>query len=91
MARLSGVKEFQRDVASALTKSVAAICGAVGTQPIPLADFPILTRLQAAMVAGIMHISGARNEHEASLPNGSAHSARISGSPSSCAKARVPR
>ena len=58
MARLSGVKEIQRDVASALTKSVAAICGAVGTQPIPLADFPILTTLQAAMVAGIMHISG---------------------------------
>ena len=39
-------------------KSVSAICGAVGAQPIPLADFPILTALQAGMVAGIMHISG---------------------------------
>jgi uncharacterized protein (DUF697 family) len=39
-------------------KSVTAICAAVGTQPIPLADFPILTSLQATMVAAIMHISG---------------------------------
>ena len=37
---------------------MSAICGAVGTQPIPLADFPILTTLQSSMVAGIMHISG---------------------------------
>ncbi len=58
MARLSGVQELQMEVAAALIKSVATICGAVGTQPIPLADFPILTTLQAAMVAGIMHISG---------------------------------
>ena len=30
----------------------------MGAQPIPLADFPILTSLQATKVAGIMHISG---------------------------------
>jgi uncharacterized protein (DUF697 family) len=58
MARLSGVRELQLEIAGALVKSTAAICGAVGTQPIPLADFPILTALQAFMVAGIMHISG---------------------------------
>lgn len=58
MARLSGVKELQLEIAGAIVKSTAAICGAVGAQPIPLADFPILTALQGFMVAGIMHISG---------------------------------
>ena len=37
---------------------MTAICAAIGAQPIPLADFPILTSLQATMVAAIMHISG---------------------------------
>jgi uncharacterized protein (DUF697 family) len=41
-----------------VVKSVTAICAAIGAQPIPLADFPILTSLQATMVASIMHISG---------------------------------
>jgi uncharacterized protein (DUF697 family) len=58
LARLSGVREIQRETAQGLVKSVSAICGAIGAQPIPLADFPILTSLQAGMVAGIMHISG---------------------------------
>jgi uncharacterized protein (DUF697 family) len=58
MARLSGVKEVQREIAQVVIKSMTAITGAVGTQPIPLADFPVLTSLQVAMVAGIMHISG---------------------------------
>src|SRR4051794_8194516 len=58
MARLSGVKELQLEIGGALVKSTAAVCGAIGAQPIPLADFPILTALQAFMVAGIMHISG---------------------------------
>ncbi len=58
LARLSGNRALQRQIAQVLVKSVTAICGAIGTQPIPLADFPILTSLQATMVAGIMHISG---------------------------------
>src|SRR5258707_13290545 len=35
-----------------------AICVAVGAQTIPLADFPVLTTIQFAMVAGVMHIGG---------------------------------
>jgi uncharacterized protein (DUF697 family) len=58
MARLAGIREIQRECAKVAIKSIAAICGAIGAQPIPLADLPILTSLQAAMVAGIMHISG---------------------------------
>ena len=57
-ARLSGDRELQKQLARTVVKSVTAICGAIGTQPIPLADFPILTSLQASMVAAIMHISG---------------------------------
>ena len=58
MARLSGNRGLQKQIAQVLIKSVTAICAAIGAQPIPLADFPILTSLQATMVAGIMHISG---------------------------------
>src|SRR5207245_4772969 len=39
-------------------KSTTAICTAIGAQPIPLADLPILTSLQVMMVSGIMHVSG---------------------------------
>ncbi|HEX8295982.1 MAG TPA: hypothetical protein VF593_06750 [Chthoniobacteraceae bacterium] len=58
MARLSGNVALQKQIASVVIKSVTAICAAIGTQPIPLADFPILMSLQASMVTGIMHISG---------------------------------
>jgi uncharacterized protein (DUF697 family) len=58
MARLFGAKDLQRELAMRLVRSVTAICAAVGAQPIPLADFPVLTTLQFAMVAGVMHIGG---------------------------------
>ena len=57
-ARFSGDKATQREIATALTRSITAICAAVGTQPIPLADFPILTSLEVLMIAGIIHVSG---------------------------------
>ncbi len=58
MARISGVRSVQNRIAKALIQSTTAICTAVGTQPIPLADFPILLSLQAALVAAIMYVSG---------------------------------
>jgi len=58
MARLSGNRALQKQIAQVVIKSVTAISAAIGAQPIPLADFPILTSLQATMVASIMHISG---------------------------------
>jgi uncharacterized protein (DUF697 family) len=58
MARLSRNRELQRQIAGVLIKSVTAISGAIGAQPIPLADFPILTSLHGTMVASIAHISG---------------------------------
>lgn len=57
-ARVSGEPSAQIEIAAMLTRSTTAICTAIGAQPIPLADFPILTSLQAAMVAGIIHATG---------------------------------
>ena len=58
MIRISRDREAQHHVAQMLIKSTTAICTAIGAQPIPLADLPILTSLQVAMVSGIMYISG---------------------------------
>jgi uncharacterized protein (DUF697 family) len=58
MLRISKDRAAQIEVAQVLVKSTTAVCAAIGAQPIPLADLPILTTLQLAMVAGIMHLSG---------------------------------
>lgn len=58
MARLSGAREAQAKIAQTLVKSISAISGALGAQPIPLADLPFLLTFQVAMVAGIIYISG---------------------------------
>jgi uncharacterized protein (DUF697 family) len=56
--RISRDREAQREVAQLLVKSTTAVCTAVGAQPIPLADLPILTSLQLMMVSAIMYVSG---------------------------------
>lgn len=58
MVRIGGDRQAQTEIAELLVKSTTAICTAVGAQPIPLADLPILTTLQLVMVSGIMYISG---------------------------------
>jgi uncharacterized protein (DUF697 family) len=58
MIRISHDRESQREIAQILVKSTSAICTAIGAQPIPLADLPILTTLQLVMVSGIMYLSG---------------------------------
>ena len=58
MIRISRDRHVQFHVAQMLIKSTTAICAAIGAQPIPLADMPVLTALQALMVSGIMYISG---------------------------------
>lgn len=58
MARLCGVRDVQLKIAQTLIKAVTAICATIGLQPIPFADYPILTGLQVMMISGIMHISG---------------------------------
>lgn len=58
MVRIIGDPALQNEIAQLLIKSTAAICAAIGAQPIPLADLPVLTSLQLVMVSAIMHISG---------------------------------
>jgi uncharacterized protein (DUF697 family) len=58
MTRISGNREAQHEIAQLLVKSTSAICTAIGAQPIPMADLPILTTLQLVMVSGIMYLSG---------------------------------
>ena len=58
MIRISRDREAQHEIAHVLVKSTTAICAAIGAQPIPLADLPILTTLQLVMVSGIMYLSG---------------------------------
>src|SRR5436190_14196490 len=58
MIRISRDRHAQLHVAQMLIESTTAICAAIGAQPIPLADMPILTSLQVLMVSGIMYISG---------------------------------
>ncbi len=58
MIRISRDRAAQTEIAQVLVKSTTAICAAIGAQPIPLADLPILTTLQLMMVSGIMYLSG---------------------------------
>ena len=58
MIRISRDREGQREVAQLLVKSTTAVCTAIGAQPIPLADLPVLTSLQLMMVSGIMYVGG---------------------------------
>jgi uncharacterized protein (DUF697 family) len=58
MIRISRDREAQREVAQLLIKSTTAVCTAIGAQPIPLADLPLLTSLQLMMVSGVMYVSG---------------------------------
>lgn len=57
-AQASGDPSAQREIATFITRSATAICTAIGAQPIPLADFPILTSLQLLMVSGIIQATG---------------------------------
>ena len=57
-ARKSPDKVAKLAVTKKIVTTCAAVCTTVGVEPIPLADFPILTSLQISMVAAIIHISG---------------------------------
>jgi uncharacterized protein (DUF697 family) len=66
MIRISRDREAQREVAQLLVKSTTAVSAAIGAQPIPLADLPILTSLQLTMISGIMYVSGRERSLRAS-------------------------
>jgi uncharacterized protein (DUF697 family) len=57
-ARRSTDQAVKLEAADRLVKTASAICTTVGIEPIPLADFPILTSIQVLMVSGIIYVSG---------------------------------
>lgn len=57
-ARESGDRVVRLEMARKLVKSSSALSAAIGTQPLPLADFPFLTTAQMLMIGGIIYISG---------------------------------
>jgi len=57
-ARLSPDPAVKHQAATSVINACVTLCTAIGTEPIPLADFPILTSLQVSMVAAIIYISG---------------------------------
>lgn len=57
-ARKSPDKEVKMAVVKKITTICTAACTTVAVEPIPLADFPILTALQVTMVGSIMRVSG---------------------------------
>jgi uncharacterized protein (DUF697 family) len=57
-ARKSEDKGAKLAVTKKIVATCTAACTTVGVEPIPLADFPILTTLQVVMVASIMRVSG---------------------------------
>jgi uncharacterized protein len=77
MIRISRDREAQREVAQLLVKSTTAVCTAIGAQPIPLADLPILTSLQLTMISGIMYVSGRERSLRASAEFAAALGANV--------------
>lgn len=60
LARISRVKSVQRKLARTITAAAVALAGAAGSQPIPVADMPVITGIQAGMIIGIGYVSGRR-------------------------------
>lgn len=60
LARISRVKSVQRKLARTITATAVALAGAAGAQPIPVADMPVITGIQAGMIIGIGYVSGRR-------------------------------
>ncbi len=57
-AKLGQLKSLQKKIARRVTRMAAGLAGAVGAQPIPFADMPIITGIQIGMVMSIGYISG---------------------------------
>ena len=57
-ARLSPDRTMKLETARSIVDTSAALCTTIAFEPIPLADFPLLTGVQLTMVGGIAYVSG---------------------------------
>lgn len=58
LAKLSKIKSIQKKLARKYGKRFAALSAGVGAVPIPIADLPVITGIQATMIMIIAAISG---------------------------------
>lgn len=65
MARAAQFKAAQKKVAIKLVTLAAGLAGAIGITPIPLADMPLITGIQIAMITGVAYIAGRRLDKQA--------------------------
>ena len=56
--RIARVRGLQEELATTLTKAVAALCAGVAAIPIPVADLIPITSMQVSLIAGIAWLSG---------------------------------
>lgn len=56
--RIARVRGLQEELATNLTRAVAAICAGVAALPIPVGDIIPITTLQVTLIAGIAWLSG---------------------------------
>ncbi len=60
--KILNVKDLQVKVAKRIKHIFASLCGAIGTQPIPIADLPVISSLQISMISMIAAIAGRKLE-----------------------------
>jgi uncharacterized protein (DUF697 family)/GTP-binding protein EngB required for normal cell division len=58
LARATGARAVQEELAITLTKATAAVCAGIAAAPIPIADIIPLTAMQLGLVAAIAWIAG---------------------------------
>lgn len=60
--KMSNFKNLQKDMANKVVNIFSAITGIIGTEPIPIADLPLLSSLQVTMMGMIAAIAGRKTE-----------------------------
>lgn len=58
LARVAQIKAVQKRTATLIISSATAAASGIGVIPIPMADMPVITSIQIAMVIGIGYVSG---------------------------------
>ncbi|MFC2949534.1 GTPase family protein [Virgibacillus sediminis] len=60
LAKLAKVKSVQKKLARKVGRNISGITGLIGANPIPMADLPVITGLQMAMISTIGLLGGKR-------------------------------
>ncbi|MFC3041276.1 GTPase family protein [Virgibacillus xinjiangensis] len=60
LAKLAKVKSVQKKLARKVGRNISGITGLIGANPIPVADLPVITGLQMAMISTIALLGGKR-------------------------------